>query len=98
MPPLGSSYAVRGFRPYKTTPEQKAADFKHAYGNPIGLSDESQSAKEKRENLNRQGAAAAGFAGTGEQGYGALTAESAAARDRMRQLAEGKDSLSAEQL
>jgi hypothetical protein len=64
-------------------------------GNPLG---ESQSAQEKRANLNAQGAAASNFAGVGEQGYGAMTAEAQASRDYLRQLASGQHSVAGEQL
>src|SRR5262245_15627896 len=63
-----------------------------------GLAEEAESAKAKRAELDAQGKAAGGFADVGEAGYGAMTQESAATRERLRQLAEGKDSLAAEQL
>ena len=63
-----------------------------------GLADESESAKAKRAQLEQQGAAAAGFAGLGEAGYGGLTSEAAAARDYLRRIAEGRESIAAEQL
>jgi hypothetical protein len=62
------------------------------------LGDESESAVAQRNALNEQGAAASGFAGVGEQGYGAMTAEAQQARDALRRQATGQDSLSSEQL
>lgn len=52
----------------------------------------------KRNALNQQGAAAAGFADQGQQGYGAMTAEAQQARDYLRKIASGQESLSGEQL
>jgi hypothetical protein len=52
----------------------------------------------QRANLNSQGAAAGSFADQGQQGYGAMTQESQQARDYLRDLASGKNSVSAEQL
>jgi hypothetical protein len=66
--------------------------------NPLSWGDESDSTKQKRNDLNEQGQAAGNFAGQGEWNYGALTNEATAARDQLRRLAEGKDSVSAEQL
>lgn len=63
-----------------------------------GLADESESAKQQRAMLEQQGAAAGAFAGVGEQGYGAMTAEAQQARDYLRKLASGEQSVSAEQL
>lgn len=73
--------------------------------NPFTLGDDSQSQVDQRNNgnaqgvaLNAQGAAAGGFAGQGEAGFGALGAESAANRQRLMDQASGKVSLSGEQL
>lgn len=63
-----------------------------------GLADESESAKEQRNQLNAQGGRASDFAGFGEAGYGALTGEAADMRNQLRDQAMGKTSLSAEQL
>jgi len=59
---------------------------------------ESESAKRQREMLEQQGAAASGFAGVGEGNYGAMTEESKQARDYLRRLATGEESVSREQL
>jgi hypothetical protein len=53
---------------------------------------------EALKNLNETGLASNQFAEYGQGGYQAMTGEAAQQRDRLRQLAEGKDSLSAEQL
>jgi hypothetical protein len=55
-------------------------------------------ADKQRADLNAQGAAAGSFADQGQQGYGAMTQESQQARDYLRDLASGKNSVSAEQL
>lgn len=60
--------------------------------------DEPESAKQKREDLNKQGGAASGFADQGQQGFGALGAEAQQSRDFLRRLASGQESISAEQL
>jgi hypothetical protein len=52
----------------------------------------------QRANLNAQGGAASGFADQGQQGYGAMTEEAKQARDYLRALASGQNSVSAEQL
>lgn len=52
----------------------------------------------QRQDLNNQGAAASGFADQGQQGYGAMTAEAQQARDYLRKIASGQESLSGEQL
>jgi hypothetical protein len=52
----------------------------------------------QRANLNQQGQAASGFADQGQQGYGAMTQESQQARDYLRKIASGQESLSGEQL
>lgn len=59
---------------------------------------EDPTAEAKAAQLNRQGQAAGKFADTGEEGYGQMTAESAAMRQAMQRRAQGQDSLSAEQL
>lgn len=46
----------------------------------------------------QQAGSASNFAGVGEQGYGAMTAEAQQARDYLRGLASGQNSLSSEQL
>lgn len=55
-------------------------------------------AEAKRKALEAQAASASGFAGVGEQGYGAMTAEAAANRAALQRYASGQDSLSSEQL
>lgn len=62
------------------------------------LNDEMQRAANQKRQLEAAAAAAGGFAGQGEAGYGAMTAEMAADRERLRRLASGQDSISAEQL
>lgn len=69
-----------------------------AWYKPWTWGDESQSTQQKRADLNTQGGAASGFAGVGEQGYGAMTGEAGAARDYLRRLSTGEESLSREQL
>jgi hypothetical protein len=78
---------------YDYIPQVAAA--KYVYGK-VGA--ESQSSVDKRDNLNQQGSAASDFAGVGQQGYGAMTAEAQQSRDYLRQLASGQHSVSAEQL
>ena len=63
-----------------------------------GLGDESDSTQQKRADLNNQGGMASVFADQGQQGYGAMSAEAQQARDYLRRLASGQDSVSAEQL
>lgn len=63
-----------------------------------GLGAESDSTKQKRNDLNNTGAAANQFANTGQQNYGAMTQEAQQARDYLRSLASGQNSVSAEQL
>ena len=65
---------------------------------PWTWADESQSAGQQRKDLNVQGTSAGNFADQGEKGFGALGAEGAEARGYLRDLAMGKNSLSAEQL
>lgn len=74
------------------------AAVKYGYGKLKQAGAESQSAMDQRNNLNTQGAAASGFANEAQANYGALTQESKQARDYLRDLASGKNSLSAEQL
>jgi hypothetical protein len=62
------------------------------------LGGEPESAKEKRNKLNEQGDAAGSFAGVGEQGYGQMGAEAQQARDYLRQVAMGRESIAGEQL
>lgn len=67
-------------------------------GFSIGGSMDHPGEKEQRAGLLQQGNAASGFAGVGEQGYGALTPELAAERERLRRIANGQESVSAIQL
>lgn len=69
-----------------------------AWYKPWTWGDDSDSAAKQRSQLTFQGEAASDFAGLGEQGYGALGAEAGEARGYLRDLAMGKNSLSAEQL
>lgn len=64
----------------------------------IGSPTADPTADAKRNALNQQGAAAGSFADQSQQNYGALTQEAQQARDYLRDLASGKNSLSAEQL
>lgn len=80
---------------------QTSNGIKTPFGNTNNMPDpgaESESAKRQREMLEQQGAAASGFAGVGEQGYGATGIEAQQARDYLRRVANGQDSLSREQL
>lgn len=52
----------------------------------------------KRAALNQQAGAAGSFADQAQQNYGAMTEESKQARDYLRRLASGDESISAEQL
>ena len=69
-----------------------------AWYNPLSWGDESDSTKQKRNDLNDAGLASSQFAEYGQGGYQAMTAEAQQARDYLRDLASGKNSLSAEQL
>ena len=80
------------------TGEGGGGGIKTPWGTVSDPTKESAQEKAKREALQQQGAASAQFAGLGEQGYGAMTAEAQAAREAMRRRAMGQDSLSAEQL
>lgn len=62
------------------------------------LGKDSASQQQQRADLNQQGQAAGAFAGVGEQNYNNMTAEAQAARDYLRKLASGEQSVSAEQL
>jgi hypothetical protein len=72
--------------------------YEYAKGKVGGLTEEPESAKQQRQNLENQGGMASWFADVGQQNYGAMSAEAAAAREAMRRRATGQDSLSAEQL
>lgn len=63
-----------------------------------GAFNEPESVKQQREAAFQQSAAAGGFAGQGERGYAQMTGESQAARDYLRGVARGDNSLSQEQL
>ncbi len=63
-----------------------------------GWGDESQSSIDKRNNLNETASAANSFADQGQNNYGAMTAEAQGAREALRGLANGQNSLAAEQL
>jgi len=69
-----------------------------AYHKISGIGDESQSAIDKRNNLNQQGQAAGDFAGYGEGGFMSLGSAADKARQNLADIASGKVSLSAEQL
>jgi len=72
-------------------------NFKTPWGT-LGNPTSDPTADAKRNNLNAQGAAGANFAGVGEQGYGAMSAEAAAGRAQLGRYASGQESLSREQL
>jgi uncharacterized phage infection (PIP) family protein YhgE len=74
------------------------AAIKYGYNKIKQAGAESQTAIDKRNALNDTGAASNAFANTGEKGYGAMTAEAQQSRDYLRDLASGKNSVSAEQL
>lgn len=65
---------------------------------PWTWGDESESATQKRGELNTQGRAASGFAGLSQSNVGELGNEARDARGMLRDQATGKTSLSAEQL
>lgn len=69
-----------------------------AWYNPFSWGDESQSSIDKRDDLNEQGSRSSNFADAGELGYGATGAEAQQARNYLRDLAQGKNSLASEQL
>lgn len=71
--------------------------FKTPFGQ-VGNPTADPTADAKRDALNQQGAAASGFADQGQQGYGQMTAEAQQARDYLRKIASGQESLSGEQL
>lgn len=77
-----------------TWPGQVADRLKHDYQNLTN----DPTADQQRADLNRQGQAASDFAQFGENGYGAMTNESAAFRDALRRRASGENSISNEQL
>lgn len=80
-----------------TWPGQVASRFKKDM-QPGGLFGPSKDQAQLREDQRKQADASNAFAGVGEQGYGAMTQESQQARDYLRRLASGQDSVSAEQL
>ncbi|HVZ33346.1 MAG TPA: tail fiber domain-containing protein [Polyangiaceae bacterium] len=63
-----------------------------------GLADESQSSKDKRNNLNQQGQASSDFAGQGEGAFGAMRGDVASTMQALKDQAAGRNSVSAEQL
>lgn len=89
-----AKWAVPGYAAYRGV---------KAVGDEIG--GESQSAIDKRAQLNEQGAAAGQFAGQGEAGYGAMTGQLGGtygrlgeAMDYQNRLMRGENSVAAEQL
>jgi hypothetical protein len=72
--------------------------FKTPFGTIRSPDPFSDPAAKQRTALNEQVKAAGGFANVGEQGFGAMGREAAGARDYLRQIAEGQNSVSAEQL
>lgn len=79
-------------------PTTWAGQVKSRLKKDFGGAADSKSAQEKAAILQQQGTAAGGFADQGQAGYGAMSTESAAARDYLRRLASGEQSVSAEQL
>ncbi len=69
-----------------------------AFGNILNLGDESEEAKAKRANLNRQGREASDFAALGQHNFGKLGAESGTLREQLARQARGEDSVSREML
>lgn len=69
-----------------------------ALGKLGSLGDESASTVEKRANLNNQGAMSSWFADQGQGGYQQMGNEATAARDYLRRLGRGEESVAAEQL
>lgn len=69
-----------------------------AWYKPWTWGDESSSSKDKREDLNNQGAMSSIFADQGQEQYGALGGQLREQADYLRQQAAGKNSISAEQL
>ena len=65
---------------------------------PWTWGDESDSAKQKRNNQDYQGQEASGFANEGQDAYTGMRAEGAGIRDMLRKQATGETSLSSEQL
>lgn len=70
----------------------------NGFGIPVGDLTKRPGEAEQRRGLIAQGQRAGDFAGTGEQGYNALTPEFAAERERLRRIANGEESVSALQL
>lgn len=75
---------------------------KSIYDNYQGSKEQDAANKARQDaalgNLDNQGGMSSVFADQGQQGYGAMTAEAQQARDYLRQLASGQQSVSAEQL
>lgn len=68
------------------------------YNGIKGLGSDSQSQIDQRKKQEQEAAAAAAFANQGQAAYGSLSPEMAAMRSRLAGLADGKDSMSVEQL
>jgi len=66
--------------------------------NPITWGDDSASQLEQRADVRNQGGMASWYADQAQQGYGQLGTEATAAREALRRIATGQDSVSAEQL
>lgn len=65
---------------------------------PWDWADESESARQQREDVNRQGNRASDFADQGQLGYAALSEEGRRSREFLRDQAMGRNSIAAEQL
>lgn len=63
-----------------------------------GLTEESESTKQQREDLNQQGRSASDFAAWGEQGFHSTGREGADVREILRRQAMGQDSVTREML
>lgn len=81
-----AKYAIPGYGAYKVG---KAI---------VGMTDESESAKKQRSDLDETGLAANQFAEHNQGQYQQLAGEAAAQREALRRQASGQDSLSSEQL
>ncbi len=84
------TYAIPGYGVYKAG--------KKVVEGISDLTEESDSTKQQRADLNAQGRAASDFAAWGEQGFHGLGREGADVREMLRRQAEGQDSVTREML
>lgn len=89
--PAGSAEANAAF-------DRSSNGFKTPWGTVRNVFGPSADQQRLREEQRKQADAASGFADQGQAGYGAMTQEAAQARDYLRRLASGENSVSAEQL